>query len=520
MTSTNLTLELLETLQEFLQALQPLLDSNPTPLLTPATMVESLGFLRALQNVVRDGTPVPPEAILRLRSMRDMRLAATASAAPAQAAESPSAAPAQAAESPGAAPAQAAESASAAPARAAESPSTGAGADAAESPGASPAQAAESASTGAGADAAERTPEAAVCALGVDQIQFSPALQGLDIARLNRKMGLARKYLRAVRGDRTTWDHGVDTTAHYEAAWAYMYALLRCLAAILPTTPTTVDEDLHHALRRMKKMISSGEKARGKCVPGESPVTFDVRKQFTEFFRTDGRHSPRVVVTQSRMDAFDAQAVMSCVQFCTRVAMFCHAFDESVKGSEDAPQKVLDLCERMRTHEPSGAPIVLQLVQFDGGLPTPPQDARAAFFKLFPFQKSLCDFTDSEFKATTNYLLTLLVKAHHALVAGIRKLKVAADVMAARRQINAKSFVHPGDCDLMSSQAVMEELGSGGIGTFRALLLVYTLFKRMRRVATVFDPDGRRYPSAALAALADNSVQRLVKAWPSYNPSN
>lgn len=500
MTSTNLTPELIETLQEFLKVLQPLMDSNPTPLLTPARMVESLGFLRSLQNVVRDGTPVPPEAILRLREMRALRQSAT---------ESFSAAPCQAAESPAEA---AAESLSAAAGQAAESHTT----ESAQPPRADPTEPTEPPR----AEAAECAEDA----LGVDQIQFSPALQGLDIARLNRKINLARKYLRDSRGYTTAWDHRVNTTAHYEAAWAYLHALLRCLAAILPTTPTTVEKGLCRALRRMKKVIASAEKARGKCVPGQSPVTFEVRKNFTKFSRPDGRgrHSLRVVVTQSRLDTFDAQAVMSCVQFCTRVAMFCHAFDESAKGGKGAPQKVLDLCKRMRTHEPSACPIVLQLVGFDGGLPTPPPDARAAFLNvfLFTFERCLCDITDAELEATSNYVVSLLVEAHHMLVAGIRQPQVAVDAESARRQINAQTFVKPGDCDLMSDDAVMDELDGGEIGTFRALLLVYTLFKRMRRVATVFDPDCRRYPSAALAALADNSVRRLVKGWPSYDPSD
>lgn len=227
----------------------------------------------------------------------------------------------------------------------------------------------------------------------------------------------------------------------------------------------------------------------------------------------------RFVVTQSRVDVFDATAVMACVKFCTRVAMFCHNFNDCVKNGKGVPQSVLDLCKRMRTFEPQRSTILMQLVGFSGGLPTPPPDAHTSFLEVFPFERSLCDFTDAELKATTHYLLCLLVEAQEKLVRGIRKANVAAAAESTREHIDPKCLVEPKECAVMSNQDLMDELKGRKVGTFRALLLVFTLFTRMRRFAAVFDPDCLRYPSAALAAMADLCVRRHVRAWPVYNPS-
>lgn len=263
-----------------------------------------------------------------------------------------------------------------------------------------------------------------------DQFVYHPPIHVGDVLKLHIKLNGARKLLRRLqRGERLEgWDTtATDRAVHSKALVVYLELLLKCLAVMLPASPTAIGECLLRELRKLKKAVLCISERRRRV--GPSPNELRAWKRLS---RTDDHVCLRMVVTPERVAKFDAEAVSSLVQWC---AVVVRAFGPSWPVEACDLVKVHALVAAMR-FAPKHRPILMQLVAAqpspDGAPPMPRCPDR---WQHFP--NALDVDMGPHLQEGVEYVEALARHAQALLVAGITKAKFTESFTRARDMLTA-----------------------------------------------------------------------------------
>lgn len=232
-----------------------------------------------------------------------------------------------------------------------------------------------------------------------------------DVSRLNMEVNAAHKLVRSVLGP------GDPCIA---ALLYYLELLLRCLASMLPTHPTTLEPALLRELRRLKKVVLSIPQRRS-CIP-PSQKERDAWKQLS---RQHQRAGMRALVTPERVTVFDGAFVSGLVKWCTAVAWGC---GPNSLGCLPNLAEVNALVAAMR-FTPKYRPILVQL----GSAPPHPLPDCPGLWLVF--RAALDMDMAPHLEAGVEHVQALMRHAQGLLAAGITKRKVAASFVRARETL-------------------------------------------------------------------------------------